>query len=151
MDPNIGECNSVLFSLIWPYSVFFFIKSNLILFGPLRPYSVHIGFIRFTLVLFCPFVFIQSTLVLFCPFGFIKSHSLQFGLIRSYSVHFGHLILFGLSWPASVQFGPHIYIYIYIYIHTHIYSHTNKQLYGHFICLSKKEKMVILSLTTEGK
>lgn len=107
----------------------------MVLFGPLRPYSVHISFIRFTLVLFCPFVFIQSTLVLFGLFGFIQSYYLQFSLIRSYYVNFGHLVIFGLSRSTSVHFGP----YIHTHIHTHIYSHTNKQLYGHFIFNNRRQ------------
>ena len=117
---NLAPFGLFLLGLIWSYSVhsihFGPIRSilfTLVLFGPLWPYSAHIGFIRFTLVLFCPFVFIQSNLVLFGLFGFIQFYSLQFSLIRSYSVHFGYLVLFGLSWSNLVHTHTHIYIYIY--------------------------------------
>ena len=67
---------------------FFFLISTLVLFCPLRFYSVHFGPIHST----------QSTLVLFspwCPLWFCSIHSVLFSPLWFYSVHSIHLVLFG--------------------------------------------------------
>ena len=107
------------------YSVYF------VLLGPLWFYSVHIGPILSTLILFCPFCPLRSTLVLFCPLWSYSVYSVHIGLILSTLVLFSHispiqsilftlihfsliqaiqssLVLFGLFcqlWFYSVHFG----------------------------------------------
>ena len=106
---------------IWSYSVHVgHIWSTLVLFGLLWSYSVHS-------VQFCSS---QSNLILFGPHW---SYSVHFGLIRSNSVHsvnfslFGlirsillTLVLFGLIWSTLILFSPlKLKLLIFIYFLSH--------------------------------
>ena len=108
------QSSSVQFGPVGSY--IWSILSTIVVFSPII-HSVHIGSIRSTLVLFCPLRFysvhsvyfssirsilptlflfspIQSTLVLFSPFCPLWSTSILFrlfNLLRFYSVHFGSI------------------------------------------------------------
>ena len=104
---GLTRSTSVLFNPLWFYLVHFGpIRSNL-----LRSYSVQLGTIRSTLVIFsqlCPlwsylvystlFGPNRSTLVLFGPFCILQFYLVQFGHIRS------TLVLFGSLWLYSVHY-----------------------------------------------
>ena len=101
-------------------------RSTLVLFCPLRSYSVHIGprSILSTLVFlvqsihfgpvcyFSPVWSILSTLVLICPFNLIRSILVLFSLLRS------HLILLVPIWSIqtiSVHFDPLRSIFVHLH------------------------------------
>ena len=128
------------FSLIWS------ILSTLVLFGPIQytlvllgplwsnlvhfvhfdliwSYSIHCGFIRFTLVLFsppCPLWFYSVISVQTVHFGLNRPYLIYLGPIRSYSVHSIHFgliwsnwVLFGPIWSSSVHLGPFYPLWFY--------------------------------------
>ena len=102
------------------------IQSTLVLFRPLWSYSVHFGHIQFYLFLFGPCVHfgpnvsIRSYLVHFSP---PCSHLVLFypfnlfGPLVSTSVHFMHLHIRNRYVWVEITYSKSIYIYIYIYIY----------------------------------
>ena len=107
----------VLFGLTWSYLVnVSLIQSNLVIFCPLRSYSVH--YIHFDPIRSCAVYFgllrsILSTLVLFGPHWSDFVHYVLFSPLWSHSVHISliwpNLVLFSPLWSYSVHyeyFGP---------------------------------------------
>ena len=92
------------------------IRSYSVYFGPFNthwPYSVHIGLILSTLVLFGPHLFylvhfgsIMSTSVLFSSNWSYLIQSVHFGPIQSLSLHYVHLGLIHSICSYSVLLGP---------------------------------------------
>ena len=88
------QSTSVLFSPPWFHIVhlgsIWSTSVHFVRFGLIRSYSIHCGFIRFTLVLFsppCPLWFYSIISVQTVHFGLNRSYLIYLGPIRSYSVH----------------------------------------------------------------
>ena len=108
--------HSIFFGPIWSYLVqmdlfspFSPLKFDSVLFSPLRSYSVHIGSIWSTLVLFCPHwsysvhSFHCGTTWSICPLWFYFVYFVYFGPIQSTLVQFRPL---HSNFSYTVQFGP---------------------------------------------